>query len=162
MLSVFRDASECPLTVCSCLKDWPGIVGKQSLSIHTPDDNLSSLTLHPSLVNPSLNVLLFSTCTVQKNIHRHRHSLENVLLTSARVLSVWKSQPSHERLPLLCKRTTLELGLVTWVGSHLRAVISLIAFPLSAFLLFCVILCEPINLILDSVGIYVRYHENGA
>jgi len=27
---------------------------------------------------------------------------------------------------------------------------------------FCVILCEPINLILDFVGIYVRYHENGA
>ena len=61
-----------------------------------------------------------------------------------------------------CKGTTLGLGLVTWVGSHLRAVVSLIAFPLSAFLLFCVILCEPVNLILDSVGIYVRYHENGA
>jgi len=29
-------------------------------------------------------------------------------------------------------------------------------------LLFCVILCEPVNLILDFVGIYVRYHENGA
>jgi len=27
---------------------------------------------------------------------------------------------------------------------------------------FYVILCEPVNLILDSVGIYVRYHENGA
>jgi len=61
-----------------------------------------------------------------------------------------------------CKGTTLGLGLVTWVGSHLRAVVSPIAFPLSASLLFCVILCEPIHLILDSVGIYVRYHENGA
>jgi len=27
---------------------------------------------------------------------------------------------------------------------------------------FCLILCEPVNLILDFVGIYVRYHENGA
>jgi len=62
----------------------------------------------------------------------------------------------------LCKGTTLGLGLVTWVGSYLRAVVSPIAFPLSAFLLFCVIPCEPLNLILDFVGIYVRYHENGA
>jgi len=61
-----------------------------------------------------------------------------------------------------CKGTTLGLGLVTWVGSHLRAVVSLIVFPLSVFLLFCDILCEPLNLILDFVGIYVRYHENGA
>jgi len=61
-----------------------------------------------------------------------------------------------------CKGTTLGLSLVTWVGSHLRAVVSPIAIPLSALLLFCVILCEPVNLILDSVGIYVRYHENGA
>jgi len=27
---------------------------------------------------------------------------------------------------------------------------------------FCVIPCEPLNLLLDFVGIYVRYHENGA
>ena len=61
-----------------------------------------------------------------------------------------------------CKGITLEVCLVTWVGSHLRAVILPSAFSLSTFLLFCVILCEPVNLILDSVGIYVRYHENGA
>ena len=42
-----------------------------------------------------------------------------------------------------CKGTTLGLGLVTWVGSHLRAIVSPIAFPLSSLLLFCVILCEP-------------------
>jgi len=33
-----------------------------------------------------------------------------------------------------CKGTTLGSGLVTWVGSHLRAVVSPIAFPLSSFL----------------------------
>jgi len=66
------------------------------------------------------------------------------------------------KLISVCKGTTLGLGLVTWVGSHLRAVVSPIAFPLSVFLLFCDILCEPLNLILDFVGIYVRYHENGA
>jgi len=33
-----------------------------------------------------------------------------------------------------CKRTTLGLCLVTWVGSHLRAAVSPIAFPLSFFL----------------------------
>ena len=27
---------------------------------------------------------------------------------------------------------------------------------------FCDILCEPLSLLLDFVGIYVRYHENGA
>jgi len=31
---------------------------------------------------------------------------------------------------VLCKGTTLGLGLVTWVGSHLRATVSPIAFPL--------------------------------
>ena len=33
-----------------------------------------------------------------------------------------------------CKGTTLGLGLVTWVGFHLRAIVSPIAFPLSSFL----------------------------
>ena len=35
---------------------------------------------------------------------------------------------------IFCKGTTLGSGLVTWVGSHLRAVISLIAFLLFPFL----------------------------
>ena len=69
--------------------------------------------IHPSSVNPSLNVLpssagstLHSTkvpsiCIIQRNTHGCRCSLENVLLTSVRVLSVQRGQPSHERLPLL-------------------------------------------------------------
>jgi len=35
-------------------------------------------------------------------------------------------------------------------------ILTLSCFP------FCDILCEPLNLLLDFVGIYVRYPENGA
>jgi len=61
-----------------------------------------------------------------------------------------------------CKGISLEVCLVTWVGSHLRAIVSLIAFSLSPIfpsVTYCVI---PVKLLLDFVGISVRYHENGA
>jgi len=69
--------------------------------------------LCPSSVNPSLDVPLSSassvpcstkalfTCTVWRNIYRCRHSLENTLLTSMRMLLVGRSQPSREKLPPL-------------------------------------------------------------
>jgi len=61
-----------------------------------------------------------------------------------------------------CKGITLEVCLVTWVGSHLRAIILLIAFSLSPVfpsITYCVI---PLKLLLDLVWISVRYHKNGA
>ena len=48
-------------------------------------------------------------------------------------------------------RGSLEVCLVTWVGSHLRAVVSLIAFSLSSVfpsMTYCVI---SLNLLLDNV-----------
>jgi len=61
-----------------------------------------------------------------------------------------------------CKGISLEVCLVTWVGSHLRAAISLIAFSLSPTfpsVSYCVI---SLYLILDYVWLLVRYHENSA
>ena len=61
-----------------------------------------------------------------------------------------------------CKGITLEVCLVTWVGSHLRAVTLPIAFSLSPIFpsaTYCVI---PLKLLLDLVWISVRHHENGA
>ena len=51
----------------------------------------------------------------------------------------------------ICKGISLEVCLVMWVGSHLRAVVSLIAFSLSPVfpsVTYCVI---PLNLLLDLV-----------
>ena len=51
---------------------------------------------------------------------------------------------SKSPLPLLhpCKGILLEVCLVMWVGSYLRAVILLIAFSLSPSFPFCVITCD--------------------
>ena len=42
--------------VCSCPEDQPGEIGKRGFPIHALDDNLGSLTLHPTSFDPSLNV----------------------------------------------------------------------------------------------------------
>jgi len=99
--------------VYSCPENRPGMVGKQGLLIHTLDDNLSSLVLCPALVDPSLDVLpssasfaphstkVPSTYAIWRNTHGHRHSSENMLLTSIRVLLMGRGLPSCEGLPPL-------------------------------------------------------------
>ena len=55
------------------------------------------------------------------------------------------------QVPGSCKGITLEVCLVMWVGSHLRAVVLPIAFSLSPIfpsVTYCVI---PLNLIKDNV-----------
>ena len=50
----------------------------------------------------------------------------------------------------LCKGTTLRQCLVTWVGSHLRAAISLIAFLCLPYFPFCDNLCESFKSIIGQ------------
>ena len=69
--------------------------------------------LCPSLVYPFLDVPPFSvysapystethsTCTVWRNTYGNRCSPEGALLTSTRVLLVWRGQPPCKGLPLL-------------------------------------------------------------
>ena len=87
------------------------MIGKQSLSINAPVNNLGPYILHPSLTNPSLNTPLFSNnsalhstktlsaYTIWRNTYGYRCSLENMPLTSARMLSVQRGQLSHKGLP---------------------------------------------------------------
>ena len=51
-----------------------------------------------------------STCTIRRNTHRRRCSLENVLLTSMRLLSVWRGQPSCKGLLPLFGRPEVNHG----------------------------------------------------
>ena len=51
-----------------------------------------------------------STCTIRRNTHGRRCSLENVLLTSMRLLSVWRGQPSCKGLLLLFGRPEVNHG----------------------------------------------------
>ena len=102
--------------VCSHLEDQPGTVDKQSLSIHALVDNLAPYMLCPSSTDPSLDTLLSSnssalhsakassTNTIWRNTYEGRRSLENVLFTSVRILSVQRGQLSCEGLPLLLGR----------------------------------------------------------
>jgi len=75
------------------------------------------------------------------------HSLFILFLTeftnSYRFLSCYSSNVLPVCSSLFCKGTTLGRCLVTWVGSHLRAVVSPIAFPCLFYFLFCDNSCEP-------------------
>ena len=66
------------------------------------------------------------------------------------ILQVLPSFPSIKFHYKPCKRTILGQCLVTWVGSHLRAAISLIAFPCLPCLPFCVILCDSFKSIIGQ------------
>ena len=79
-------------------------------------------TLHPCLTNPFLCTPLFSSssafrstktasaCTIWRNTHGRRCSLENVLLTSMRLLSVRRGQPSCKGLLPLFGRPEVNHG----------------------------------------------------
>ena len=100
--------------VHSSPEDWPGVVGKWSVPIHAPVDDCDPCMLHPCSTNPFLCTLLSSSSpafcsaktlsasvyTIQQNTYRRRRSLENMLFTSTRLLSVQRGQPSCEGLPL--------------------------------------------------------------
>ena len=97
--------------VCSCLENQPGAVGKRSLSIDTPVNDLGPYMLCPSSIDPSLDTPLSSNnsapCSIQAlsaYTHRCRHSPENMLFTSTRMLSVWRGQLFREGLLLLLRR----------------------------------------------------------
>jgi len=97
--------------VCSHLEDQLGAVSEWSLSIHAPVNNLGPYMLYPFLTDPSLNTppssdssapcstKAPSAYTIWRNTHGRKCSSENMLFTSARVLSVQRGQPSCEGLP---------------------------------------------------------------
>ena len=78
--------------------------------------------LRPSSVYPSLDVLpssvhsasrsteAHSTCTIQRNTYRCRHSPEDALPTFTRVLLVQRDQPPRKGLPLLLGRLEANHG----------------------------------------------------
>jgi len=61
-----------------------------------------SLNVLPSLASSTpCSTKAPSACIVQRDTYGYKRSSENILLASARVLLVWRGQPSHERLPPL-------------------------------------------------------------
>ena len=101
--------------VCSSPEDRPDAVGKWSVPIYAPVNNCDPCTLCSCSTNPFFCTLLSSsssafhsaktpstsTCTIWWNAHGHKHSSENMLFTSVRLLSVRRGQPSCKGLPLL-------------------------------------------------------------